>query len=125
MDMTKKLEEEQLHKAENLFNSELIAKLKNHSILINTADGNAIDQKALTKRMSDGQIFAYLDVYPGLPRKDILGLPMKDKTDWKIHRELSNNVFAYRAGWKTQESIEVKTYKLLGEMINYLMSKSA
>jgi len=111
------------HKAENLFGDKLIAKLKKGSIFINTADGNAIDQPALTKRMLDGEIFAYLDVFPGLPRKDILGMPMKDKTDWKIHNELSNNVLAYRAGWKTQESIRVKTYKLLGEMIDFLVGK--
>lgn len=111
------------HKAENLFDDELITKLKNKSIFINTADGNAIDQPALTKRMLAGESFVYLDVYPGLPRKDILGLPMKDKTDWKIHKELSNNVLAYRAGWKTQESIRVKTYKLLGEMIDILVGK--
>lgn len=111
------------HKAENLFDDKLIAKLKNSSIFINTADGNAIDQHALTKRMLAGEIFAYLDVYPGLPRKDILGMHMKDKTDWKIHKELSNNVLAYRAGWKTQESINVKTYKLLGEMIDFLVGK--
>jgi len=111
------------HKAENLFDNKLIAKLKSKSIFINTADGNAIDQQVLTKRMLAGEIFAYLDVYPGLPRKDILGMPMNDKTDWKIHKELSNNVFAYRAGWKTQESIKVKTYKLLGEMIDFLVGK--
>ena len=111
------------HKAENLFNSKLINKLKIGSIFINTADGNAIDQQALTKRMSNREIFAYLDVYPGLPRKDILGMPMKDKTDWKIHKELSNNVLAYRAGWKTQESIRVKTYKLLGLMTDFVFDR--
>lgn len=111
------------HKAENILDDKLIGKLKNGSVFINTADGNAIDQPALTKRMLAGEIFAYLDVYPGLPRKDILGMPMKDKTDWKIHKELANNVLAYRAGWKTQESIRVKTYKLLGEMIDFLVGK--
>lgn len=111
------------HKAEQLFDGKLIAQLKKGSIFINTADGNAIDQPALTKRMMDGEVFAYLDVYPGLPRKDILGMPMKDKADWKIHKELANNVLAYRAGWKTQESIRVKTYKLLGEMIDFLVGK--
>ncbi len=108
------------YKAENLFNSELISKLKRWSIFINTADGNAIDQAALTKRMQNGEIFAYFDVYPGLPRKDILGLHMENNTDWKIHDELSNNVIAYRAGWKTQESIRIKTYKLLGQMIEFI-----
>jgi lactate dehydrogenase-like 2-hydroxyacid dehydrogenase len=111
------------HKAENLLDGDLIAKLKHKSTFINTADGNAINQRALTERMLAGEVFAYLDVYPGLPRKDVLGIPMADKTDWKIHKELSNNVLAYRAGWKTQESIKIKTYKLLGEMIGFLVGK--
>lgn len=111
------------HKAENLVDEKLIGKLKKGTLFLNTADGNAINQQALTKRMMDGEIFGFLDVYPGLPRKDILGMPMKDKSDWKIHKELSNNVLAYRAGWKTQESIRVKTYKLLGEMIDFLVGK--
>lgn len=108
------------HKAENLLNTAFISQLKPGSIFINTADGNAVDQVALTQRMMNKEIYAYLDVYPGLPRKDILGMPMADKTDWKIKKELSNNVIAYRAGWKTQESINVKTYKLLGAMIDQL-----
>lgn len=73
--------------------------------------------------MIDGEVFAYLDVYPGLPRKDVLGMPMVDKKDWKIHKELPNNLLAYRAGWKTQESIAVKTYKLLGGMVDFLVGK--
>jgi len=102
----------------------IIASMKNGTILINTADGNAVDQHALTDRMVRGEIIGYLDVYPGLPRKDILGLPMNDKTDWKLYKELENNVFAYRAGWKTQESIRIKTYKLLGEMAHALINKT-
>ncbi len=110
------------HHAENLISEELIQSMKTGSIFINTADGNAIDQKALTERMLKKEIFAYLDVYPGLPRKDILGLPMADKADWKIKNTLSESVIAYRAGWKTQESIDVKTTKLLGELITFLNS---
>ena len=109
------------YKAENLFDEKLINLMRDKTIFINTADGNAINQHALTKRMLNNEIFTYLDVYPGLPRKDILGIPMKDKSAWKIHKILANNVLAYRAGWKTQESIKVKTYKLLGLMIDFLI----
>jgi len=112
------------HRAENLIDKRLIGKVKKGSIFINTADGNAINQQALTARMLDGDIFTFLDVYPGLPRKDVLGVPMKDKTDWKIRKELPNHVLAYRAGWKTQESIGVKTYKLLGSMTDFLVGKN-
>ncbi len=110
------------HKAENVIDKKFIDEMKAGALFINTADGNAVDQVALTERMMKREIFAYLDVYPGLPRKDILGLPMIDKKDWKLHKALANNVLAYRAGWKTQESIRVKTYKLLGEMTSYLMN---
>lgn len=109
------------HKAENIINAEIINEFKNGAIFINTADGNAVDQYALTNRLIKDEVIAFLDVYPGLPRKDILGLPMIDKTDWKIKDTLARNLFAYRAGWKTQESIRVKTYKLLGLMSDYLI----
>jgi lactate dehydrogenase-like 2-hydroxyacid dehydrogenase len=111
------------HKAENLFDDNLIAKLKKGAFFINTADGNSIDQTALTKRMLNGEVFAFLDVYPGLPRKDVLGMTLADKKDWKIRQELPNHVLAYRAGWKTQESIAVKTYKLLGGMTDFLVGR--
>jgi lactate dehydrogenase-like 2-hydroxyacid dehydrogenase len=110
------------HHADNLLNRCLIESMKNGAIFINTADGNAIDQKALTERLLSGELSAYLDVCPGLPRKDILGLPMNDAGDWKIKKILPKNVFAYRAGWKTQESIRVKTFKLLGQMADYLIT---
>ncbi len=109
------------HKAENLFSDKLIRKIKNGLIFINTADGNAVDQKALTQRMLNEEIYAFLDVYPGLPRKDVLGMEMKEKKDWKIQKELPKSVISYRSGWKTQESIAVKTYKLIGEMLSFLI----
>jgi len=108
------------HNADNLLDAKRIQLIRPGTIFINTADGNALDQHALTQRMLNNEVLTYLDVYPGLPRKDILGLPMKDKKDWKLHQELSQHVLAYRAGWKTQESIRVKTYKLLGEMFSFI-----
>ncbi len=107
--------------AEGLLNKEKLKLMKKGTIFINTADGNALDQKYLIQMMLKKKIFAYLDVYPGLPRKDILGLPMGDIKDWKIKNLLPEHILAYRAGWKTQESIMVKTYKLLGQMIDYLL----
>lgn len=112
------------HKAENLFDKKLINLMRKKTIFINTADGNSIDQSALTERALKNEIFTYLDVYPGLPRKDILGIAMRNKADWKLHKIIPNSVFAYRAGWKTQESIRVKTYKLLGIMIDFLIHSS-
>jgi len=104
------------HHAENLISKDLVEKMKAGSIFINTADGNAVDQTTLTTRMQKNEVFVYLDVYPGLPRKDNLELPMAGKKDWKIKSALSQHVLAYRAGWKTQESIRIKTFKLLGAL---------
>ncbi len=111
------------HKADNVIDKRFIDEMKMGALFINTADGNAVDQQALTERMVRGEIHGFLDVYPGLPRKDVLGLPMIDKSDWKLHKALANCVLAYRAGWKTQESIRVKTYKLLGQMSAFLSNK--
>lgn len=111
------------YKAEGLIDKNLINLLKSKAIFINTADGNAIDQASLSKRMLANEIIAYLDVYQGLPRKDIMGLAMADPADWKLKKVLANHVLAYRVGWKTQESIRVKTYKMLGELIDYKIDK--
>ncbi len=109
------------HKADGVLNREKIGLLKPGAFFINTADGNITDPSALTDRMASGEVNAYLDVYPGLPRKDILGLPMNNASDWKLRLALPKSVLAYRAGWKTQESIRVKTYKLLGAMAETLL----
>ncbi len=111
------------HTAEGLLSKEKLKLIRKGAIFINTADGNVVDQKYLTQIMLKKHVYAYLDVYSGLPRKDVLGLPMKDLKDWKIKNLLPDHVLAYRAGWKTQESIRVKTYKLLGQMIDYLIQE--
>lgn len=111
------------HKADGLLSKEKLKLMKQGTIFINTSDGNIIDQKFLTKLMLEKKIFAFLDVYPGLPRKDILGIEMEDQKDWKIREHLKEHVMTYRAGWKTQESVRVKTYKLLGQMIDYLLEQ--
>lgn len=111
------------HKADGLLSKEKLSLIKECAIFINTADGNIVDQKFLTELMLNKKIYAFLDVYPGLPRKDILGIEMQGEKDWKIKDFLKEHVLTYRAGWKTQESIRVKTYKLLGQMIDYLLKK--
>jgi len=107
------------HKAENLLNAKIVSLFKNGGIFINTADGNAVDHLALKERMETNKTLVFLDVYPGLPRMDVLGFPLQDKNDWKIKHQLEKHVLTYRAGWKTKESIRVKTYKMLGFMIDY------
>ncbi|PIN90021.1 hypothetical protein COU57_04890 [Candidatus Pacearchaeota archaeon CG10_big_fil_rev_8_21_14_0_10_32_14] len=46
---------------------------------------------------------------------------MENEKEWKIRDNLPEHLLTYRAGWKTQESVRVKTYKMLGHMINYLL----
>ena len=111
------------HKANGLLSKEKLSLLKEGAIFINTADGNIADQHALTKLMTGKKVYSFLDVYPGLPRKDILGLEMDDASDWKLREILKEHVLSYRAGWKSQESIRVKTYKLLGHMVDYLLKE--
>lgn len=108
------------HTADGLLRADLIQSMKPGAMLLNTADGNALDQAALGKRMEKNEVLAFLDVYPGLPRLDVLGVPLRDD-GWKIKQSLSAHVLAYRAGWKTQESVAVKTYKTLGFLAAYLL----
>lgn len=109
------------HHAYGLLDSKRLDKIKKGAIFINTSDGNSVNQEYLTKLMQENRFHTFLDVYPGLPRKDVMGMEMDGKKDWKIKNELDKHIIAYRAGWKTQESIRVKTYKLLGWMVDYLL----
>jgi len=106
------------HKAEGLISAERIGLMRAGTYFINTSDGNAVDQMALTQRMLDGTVHAALDVYQGLPTTKTLRLD--DDPRGKVGSKLSKHVLWYRAGWKTQESIRVKTYKLLGHMMEVL-----
>ena len=105
------------HKAKGLIDEKLINYMKKGSYFINTSDGNSVDQKSLTKKMLNNEIYVALDVYKGLPTTDVLCLPVSSK---KIKKLLSEHFFTYRAGWKTQESVRVKTYKLIGHMVDCL-----
>jgi len=48
--------------------------------------------------MTEKKIYAFLDVYPGLPRKDILGLEMSDEKDWKIKDNLAEHLLIEQDG---------------------------
>jgi lactate dehydrogenase-like 2-hydroxyacid dehydrogenase len=103
------------HKVKNLLSREKLEKTKQGAYLINTSDGNALDQKTLTEKMLKNELFVGLDVYQGLPTTKTLSLD--ENINGKMKNTLNNHVLTYRAGWATQESIKVKTYKLLGHMI--------
>lgn len=106
------------HKVTGLLTKERIALMKDGTYFINTSDGNAVDQVQLTKRMQDNSLYVGMDVYQGLPTTRTLCI--NDDFGGKVKDQLGNHVLTYRAGWSTQESIKVKTYKLLGHMISAL-----
>lgn len=110
------------HKAIGLLSATKIKLIKRGVYFLNTSDGNAVDQHALTQRLLSNEVLAALDVYPGLPTTETLGLD--DNPRGKIKDALPNHVITYRAGWITQESVRVKTYKLLGHMIEALQQSS-
>ncbi len=106
------------HVAEGLISQEQIGLMRQGTYFINTSDANAVDQQALMRRMISNEIFTALDVYQGLPTTQTLCLD--DNPRGKVGELMGNHVLTYRAGWKTQESIRVKTYKLLGHMMDAL-----
>ncbi len=62
-----------------LVNAESIAKMKPNAILVNTARGNVIDQKALAKALKENKIAAAaLDVYEDEPRAPIELIPLSN-----------------------------------------------
>lgn len=94
---------------EKIINTDLIRKLKDGAIFVNTSAGKLVDQETLFEELSTNRIFAFLDVYEGLPpRKIIKSINTFD------------NVFTYRSGWYTQEAITYKGEYLLNNIENFL-----
>lgn len=94
---------------EKIINANLISSLKTDAIFVNTSAGRLVDQEALFEELSKNRIFAFLDVYEGLPPRKIMK---------KINT--FDNVFTYRSGWYTQEAITYKGEYLLKNIENFL-----
>jgi len=94
---------------EKIIDTRLISLLKDGAIFINTSAGRLIDQEALLCEIESGRIYAYLDVYEGLPPRKRL-------------KELSNkgNLFTYRAGWFTREAVTYKGDLLIRSIEQFL-----
>lgn len=94
---------------ERIIDADLIRKLKNGAIFVNTSAGMLVDQEVLFEELLAKRIFAFLDVYDGLPPRKIL-------------KNVSSldNVFTYRSGWYTQEAITYKGNYLLRNVENFL-----
>lgn len=97
---------------EKIVSRDLIGRLKTGSIFVNTSAGRLVDQEALFQQLENRRIFAFLDVYEGLPPR---------------HRfksiSLVDNLFTYRAGWFTQEAVTYKGEMLLNQIESYLSGK--
>jgi glycerate dehydrogenase len=94
---------------ERIVSANLVRKLKNGAIFVNTSAGSLVDQEALFEELSTGRIFTFLDVYEGLPPRKVLN-----------NISTRDNIFTYRSGWYTQEAITYKGNYLLENIQNFL-----
>lgn len=97
---------------EKIINAELLGCLKDKAIFVNTSAGRLVDQEALLREVEQHRIYAYLDVYEGLPPRQHLK---------KI--SLQENLFTYRMGWFTQEAITYKGETLLRRIEEFLAGR--
>ena len=97
---------------EKIISADLLHRLKDGAIFINTSAGRLVDQEALLDELKRGRIYAYLDVYEGLPPRKVL-------------KQLNtyDNIFTYRSGWYTQEAITYKGEALLKNIEDFLNGK--
>ncbi len=94
---------------EGIISAELIGCLKDGAIFVNTSAGRLVDQDALLCELARRRIYAYLDVYEGLPpRQQLKAISVTD------------NLFTYRAGWFTQEAVTYKGEMLLQKIEDFL-----
>lgn len=97
---------------EKIISAELIGRLKDKAIFVNTSAGRLVDQEALLRELESHRIYAYLDVYEGLPPRQRLK-----------NISLLENLFTYRMGWFTQEAITYKGETLLQRIEDFLSGK--
>jgi glycerate dehydrogenase len=99
---------------EKVISADLLGRLKDDAIFVNTSAGRLVDQEALFQEIERKRIFAYLDVYEGLPPR------YRFRTV-----SLQDNLFTYRTGWFTQEAITYKGEALLRNIEAFLAGKVA
>ena len=97
---------------EKVISAELLRRLKDKAVFINTSAGRLVDQEALLRELESHRICAYLDVYEGLPPRQRLK-----------NISLQENLFTYRMGWFTQEAITYKGEALLRRIEEFLAGK--
>lgn len=93
----------------HIVSRELLARLRDGAIFVNTSAGRLVEQDALWDELRSDRINAYIDVYEKLPPRKIIGELMG-----------KNNVFTYRAAWFTQEAVTYKGDRLVGNLRSFL-----
>ncbi len=93
-------------------NKDLLSKIKDGAVLINTARGMVIDEGALTDELMTGRFKAVLDVFEVEP------LPMDSKL-----RDLDNVLLIPHMGGPTIDQREVVTLRLIEEINNFFANK--
>ena len=96
-----------------VISKEKLALLKDGSIFINTSAGRLVDEDALFEEITSGRIRVAMDVYRSNPDKkkiqQVIRLNGKGR-----------NIFTYRGGWLTYESVLKKGDSLVEQMRGFL-----
>jgi glycerate dehydrogenase len=92
---------------------EKVSLLKNGAIFINTSAGRLVDEEALLDEAESGRLRIALDVYRSNPNK---------KRIQQIIRRFGEgrNIFTFRGGWFTYESVLFKGDRLIQQMLKFL-----
>ena len=98
-----------------VLSKEKLALLKNGAIIINTSAGRLVDETALFEEVLSGRIQVAVDVYRSNPnKKEIQQVIQK-------HGK-GRNIFTYRGGWLTYESVLKKGDSLVEQIREFLNS---
>jgi phosphoglycerate dehydrogenase-like enzyme len=95
-----------------MINRELLSKMKNGAVLINTSRGALIDEKALLDELRTGRIYACLDVFTEEP-------PPRESEFYKLQNCI---ITPHIAGSINQECYKLG-HQVLRELKNYLAGK--
>jgi glycerate dehydrogenase len=96
-----------------ILSKEKISLLRDGAIFINTSAGRLIDEEALLDEAESGRLRVALDVYRSNPNKKRIQRIIQK------HGE-GRNVFTFRGGWFTYESVLFKGDSLIKQMQSFL-----
>jgi lactate dehydrogenase-like 2-hydroxyacid dehydrogenase len=96
-----------------VISKEKLALLKDGAIYINTSAGRLVDEDALFGEAISGRIRIAVDVYRSNPSKKIIQQVTQ-------HNGKERNIFTYRGGWLTYESVLKKGDSLVSQIEKFL-----